>query len=135
MPTHALPSRAPCLWVTAWFWGGFVVLLSACASAPAPEARSPDAAQAESQSLTRCGREPRLDPLVTEWPASEKAHLQSLFRSQPVAVRYDGCELQVIDECRLPGAYSWSPEQAVSNTLRIASKSDLESQLPIGGFR
>ena len=36
-------------------------------------------------------------PLVTEWPASEKAHLQSMAGSQTVAVEYSGCDLSIID--------------------------------------
>jgi hypothetical protein len=130
-----------CCWLAAWLVAALFVA-AGCATAPTPNASSPDAvnsvddvARPASQSSPRCERAPRPDPLVTEWPASEKAHLQSLFASQPVAVRYDGCELQIIDECRLAGAYQWTAVPTAPSTLRIASKAELEAELPIGGFR
>ncbi len=71
-------------------------------------------------------------PLVTEWPASEKAHLESLARARAVAVQYSGCEMRIVDECRLPGAYVWRPTTLATDTLEIASADDLYAKLPLG---
>src|SRR5213595_1995127 len=42
-------------------------------------------------------------PLVTEWPASEKANLEVLLRNGTVAVAYSGCSMRLLPECRVPG--------------------------------
>jgi hypothetical protein len=59
------------------------------------------------------------NPLVTEWPASEKAHLESLSAERVVAVRYLGCELEVVPGCRLPGAYGFRQTTPSTDTLEI----------------
>lgn len=71
-------------------------------------------------------------PLVTEWPASEKAHLQSLTSGQTVAVAYGGCELRIIDGCTLPGQYAWSRTTLATDTLEITNADELYAKLPIG---
>src|SRR5689334_15917374 len=46
-------------------------------------------------------------PLVTEWPASEKANLEVLLRNGTVAVAYSGCSMRLLPECRVKGEYHW----------------------------
>jgi hypothetical protein len=72
------------------------------------------------------------NPLVTEWPASEKAHLQSLAGRQAVAVEYSGCELRIIPECVLPGTYTWQRTTLATDTLEIRNADELYAKLPIG---
>ena len=71
-------------------------------------------------------------PLVTEWPASEKAHLQSLAGSRVVAVEYSGCELRIVDSCPLTGGYQWSRTTLATDMVEIQSADDLYAKLPIG---
>lgn len=71
-------------------------------------------------------------PLVTEWPASQKAHLEGLTAHQAVAVAYSGCELRVVDACRLPGRYAWRRTTPATDTLEIANADELWAKLPIG---
>jgi hypothetical protein len=71
-------------------------------------------------------------PLVTEWPASEKAHLQSMAATQTVAVQYSGCELQIVDGCKLSGKYVWQPTTLASDTVEITSADELFAKLPLG---
>ncbi len=74
------------------------------------------------------------NPLVTEWPASEKAHLQSLTDEQLVAVEYSGCELRIIDACRLSGSYTWSRTTLATDTIEIGSSDELYAKLPLGAL-
>lgn len=74
-------------------------------------------------------------PLVTEWPASEKARLQSLVTTQPVAVKFAGCELEVVESCALPGRYLWQRTSLATDTLDIDDKNELFSKLPIGAVK
>jgi hypothetical protein len=71
-------------------------------------------------------------PLVTEWPASEKAHLQSLSTSQTVAVEYTGCELRIVDACSLPGRYAWRRTTLATDQVEITNADELYAKLPIG---
>jgi hypothetical protein len=71
-------------------------------------------------------------PLVTEWPASEKAHLQSMAGSRVVAVEYSGCELRIVDSCPLTGGYQWSRTTLATDMVEIQSSDDLYAKLPIG---
>jgi hypothetical protein len=71
-------------------------------------------------------------PLVTEWPASQKAYLEGLTSRQAVAVAYSGCELRIVDSCRLPGKYTWHRTTPATDTLEITNADDLWAKLPIG---
>ncbi len=72
-------------------------------------------------------------PLVTEWPASQKAYLEGLTSRQAVAVAYSGCELRIVDACRLPGKYAWHRTTAATDTLESQNAdATLWAKLPIG---
>jgi hypothetical protein len=98
--------------------------LSPTATAPAAHDPTP---------LTKCRVAPSAaSPLVTEWPASEKAHLQSLAGHQPVAVAYSGCDLRIVDACKLAGRYTWRRTTLASDTIEITTDDELWAKLPLG---
>ena len=72
------------------------------------------------------------DPLVTEWPASEKARLESLLGAQAVAVQYSGCELRIVEGCNLPGKYAWQRTTLATDTVEIGNEDELYAKLPLG---
>jgi hypothetical protein len=94
-------------------------LPSAPPSDPTPLAKCQVAADASS-------------PLVTEWPASEKAHLQSLASAHTVAVAYSGCEMRIVDSCVLGGGYDWRRTTLATDMVDIRSADDLYAKLPLG---
>lgn len=71
-------------------------------------------------------------PLVTEWPASEKARLQTMLGSRAVAVSYSGCELRIVDECSLPGQYGWHRTTLSTDSVEIRNADELWAKLPLG---
>ena len=71
-------------------------------------------------------------PLVTEWPASEKANLEVLLRTGPVAVAYTGCSMRVLSECRLRGGYRWTRTTPSTDSLEINDADELYAKLPLG---
>lgn len=71
-------------------------------------------------------------PLVTEWPASEKAHLESLLATGTVAVAYDGCELRLLETCHPEGEYAFHRTSLASDTLEITTLDELYGKLPLG---
>jgi hypothetical protein len=107
------------------------LVLSGCGSAgsvgPRPVAPSDPTAG------TKCKLASNQDsPLVTEWPASEKARLESLAARQVVAVAYSGCELRIVDSCRVPGSYTWRPTTLATDTVEISDANELYAKLPLG---
>jgi hypothetical protein len=71
-------------------------------------------------------------PLITEWPASEKANLEVLLRQGVVAVAYSGCSLRVLAECRVPGTYRWQRTTPATDSLQINDADELYAKLPLG---
>ncbi len=71
-------------------------------------------------------------PLVTEWPASEKANLEALLRSGAVAVAYSGCSLRLLPQCRVAGSYLWQRTTPATDTLEINDEDELFARLPLG---
>ncbi len=83
--------------------------------------------------LARCAvQKSAQSPLVTEWPASEKAHLESLLRTGMVAVVYDGCELRLLETCHPTGAYAFHRTSLASDNIEITSVDELYAKLPLG---
>jgi hypothetical protein len=71
-------------------------------------------------------------PLVTEWPASEKANLEVLLRNGTVAVAYSGCSMRLLPECRVKGEYHWQRTTPSTDSLEINDSDELFAKLPLG---
>lgn len=71
-------------------------------------------------------------PLVTEWPASEKARLQTVLGSRAVAVSYSGCELRIVDQCSVSGQYAWHRTTLSTDSVEIRNADELWAKLPLG---
>ncbi|HVJ19985.1 MAG TPA: hypothetical protein VM686_31440 [Polyangiaceae bacterium] len=113
-------------------WGLFACACSGMLPSSPPAAATP---AGDPTPLAKCQvRADASSPLVTEWPASEKAHLQSLATRQTVAVEYSGCELRIVDGCQLPGNYAWSRTTLATDTLEIQDADELYAKLPIGAI-
>lgn len=120
-----------CSWECLGRAAAFGWLAAACSNLP--EADAPTRGGGGSELSGRCQTVgASANPLVTEWSASDKAHLQSLAASQPVAVRFAGCDLKIVPGCALPGRYAWQRTTLATDTLEIEDKNELYSKLPIG---
>lgn len=71
-------------------------------------------------------------PLVTEWPASEKANLEALLREGGVLVSYSGCAMRLLPHCRLPGGYAWQRTTPAADYFEISNEDELYTKLPLG---
>ncbi len=69
---------------------------------------------------------------MTEWPASEKAHLQGLAARRAVAVAYTGCDLTIIDGCKVDASYGWQQTTLTTDTVEITDGDQLWARLPLG---
>jgi hypothetical protein len=71
-------------------------------------------------------------PLVTEWPASEKANLEARLREGTVVVSYTGCDMRLLSQCRMPGNYGWRRTTTSTDVVEIRNADDLYAKLPLG---
>ncbi len=104
------------------------LLACGCSSLEIPRAEAPEAPTSQS----KCSVAASSNPLVTEWPASEKANLEALLREGGVAVKYEGCEMRLLAQCRLPGRYTWLRTTSATDSIEIGNEDDLYAKLPLG---
>src|SRR5258708_29003817 len=72
------------------------------------------------------------NPLVTEWPASEKANLEALLGQGTVVVTYSGCTMRLLPQCHATGKYVWHRTTSASDTVEIHDADELYAKLPLG---
>jgi hypothetical protein len=108
-----------------------MALTSACRGpqAPAPSSAIPELPGDQ----TRCKLAANQDsPLVTEWPASEKANLEGLLGEGAVVVAYSGCSLRLLPACRARGTYAWRRTTPATDVIEIHDADELYAKLPLG---
>ncbi len=108
-------------------------LSGGCGGAAAIQATAP---QMPSDGLTRCTIAKGEDnPLVTEWTASEKASLETQLQRGAVVVAYHGCEMRILTECPVRGAYAWKRTTTATDVVDINNADELYSKLPLGALK
>ena len=91
---------------------------------------------ADATDQTRCAVVPsQLRPLVVEWAAADRGSLEVQLGQGPVVVRYEGCELEVLPGCTVPGRYVYAGFTAKRDMLTIRSTDELYMHMPIGAER
>jgi hypothetical protein len=108
-----------------------VALLLATACVPTHPWPGPAASLTPDAGRCRVGAV-RTDPLVTEWPASEKSSLEAQLRHGGVAVEYTGCAMRVLTRCRLGGDYAWQRTSPATDSFEIRGEDELWAKLPLG---
>ena len=86
-----------------------------------------------------CNPEEHTKPFIIEWDATDMSSFESLAANDVVMVKYEGCSLRVIDECRndsirgSQGAYK-PPEWTSGSleTIDIHNEGELYAKLPLG---
>ena len=72
------------------------------------------------------------EPLIVEWPSSSRAKIEALSKTGVVAVRYNGCEMEVLASCSAPGKYGYTAITAKRDRVVIKSADDLYANIPLG---
>ena len=110
----------------------FIVTTIACSGGRVVRPQLPNGGH-DPTGLAKCSvAANKASPLVTEWPASEKANLESRLREGGVAVAYSGCEMRLLPQCKVGGTYKWSKTTLAEDTVDIRSEDDLYAKLPLG---
>jgi Protein of unknown function (DUF3298) len=73
----------------------------------------------------------RAKPLIVEWPAADRGSLEARLKQGIVAVRYEGCTMEVLDRCRGPGAYTYSGVTRKDDTITMRDADDLYANIPV----
>jgi hypothetical protein len=73
-----------------------------------------------------------LNPMIVEWPAMNRADLDSASRRGVVIVSYAGCVMKVLSNCTAEGSYELTAATPESDTLAIDDESTLVAELPLG---
>jgi hypothetical protein len=97
-------------------------------------ARAPDYAPRDQ---AKCGvKKSQSAPLIVEWPAAARAELESAAKHGLVAVRYEGCEMEVLAQCRVSsGAYAYTPTTRHRDRVTMRDEDDLYANVPLGAAR
>jgi TPR repeat protein len=81
----------------------------------------------------KCGGDKRqAEPMIVEWPSTERAKLESTARKGAVVVRYVGCEMEILSQCEVKGGYVWSPTVRKRERVSIKDSDSLHAALPLG---
>jgi hypothetical protein len=86
-----------------------------------------------------CNPDNHLRPFIIEWDATDMSSFESYAANDIVIVRYEGCTLTVLDECRndsIRGSQgSYRPPEWTSGSLEkigITNEAELVAKLPLG---
>lgn len=73
-------------------------------------------------------------PLIIEWPAHDRSALETLIEGgqQLVAVRYEGCEMELLRGCAAPGQYRYRGVQPKRDDYTFKRADDLYAKIPLG---
>ncbi|PCC70928.1 Formylglycine-generating enzyme, required for sulfatase activity, contains SUMF1/FGE domain [Nannocystis exedens] len=89
----------------------------------------------EPEGQTRCGvARSHARPLIIEWPAHDRSELETLVAEgeRRVAVRYEGCEMELLRGCTAPGSYRYQGVQPKREDYVFKRADDLYAKIPLG---
>lgn len=90
----------------------------------------------EPKDQTKCGvTKSQAKPLIVEWPSSDRAALEAQMRRGLVPVRYLGCEMEVLAQCRAPGSYKYAATERKDDRVTIKDEDDLYANVPLGAVK
>lgn len=108
--------------------------LGGCQRGPAARLAEPPPYEPDGQS--KCDVLPSpTRPLVVEWPAADRASLETRLKAGLVAVRAEGCTIEVLRRCTVPGSYAYHGLTRKSDEVVITNADELYAHLPIGAAR
>jgi hypothetical protein len=96
---------------------------------------TPEVANADSQQATcKVAKDP-LNPLIVEWPGTNKVDFDSASQRGVVFVSYVGCNLKVLSSCRATSqgsGYEMTSVTPARDKVVMADQSELYARLPLG---
>ncbi len=100
---------------------------------PTVTAKDPTLAEAEGASpdaLCQSATD-RNNPIIVEWPATQKVELESVANHGLVVVHFEGCKLTVLSRCQATGGYKFEPTTPQRDGIDVKDEDDLFAKLPV----
>jgi hypothetical protein len=89
-----------------------------------------------SKDQAKCGvTKSQARPLVVEWPSADRMELENKIRQGIVAVRYQGCEMDVLERCSVPAKYRYLGATRSQDKVVMKDDDDLYANLPVGAAK
>ena len=103
------------------------LLLCACHPIPAP---TPMTLEGPKCQVTGS----QLRPLIVEWSGMDRTDLEAAMRESMIAVRYHGCDLEVLRQCKLPQThYVWEKTTRDEELIGMENVDQLYAKMPLAG--
>jgi hypothetical protein len=71
-------------------------------------------------------------PLVVEWPSPDRLELENTIRQGLAVVHYAGCEISLLNRCRVASRYSYLGATQSEDRIEVKDEDDLYANLPLG---
>lgn len=111
-----------------------LVLIAMASASCTPGAVTSELAQPpefQPKGQAKCGvAKSQAEPLIVEWPDAARGKLESQVRRGVVAVRYVGCEMQVLGRCTAPGKYGYASLNPKKSRVKMRNADDLYANIP-----
>jgi hypothetical protein len=80
---------------------------------------------------------PPLKPLVVDWEAPDRAALESQAKRGALVVRYTGCSLEVLRQCRAPQQfkYGYTAITPKNEEVKMRSSDELHASIPLNAAK
>jgi hypothetical protein len=116
-----------------------LVITAACgggAGTPASRLVAPPKYEPEGETKCKIATS-QSEPLIVEWPSPARAKLEALSKSNKglVAVRYSGCEMEVLGACKVQGTYGYTPLTPKRDHVTVRDADELYTKIPLGAAR
>lgn len=79
--------------------------------------------------------ESQMRPYVVEWSGGDRGDLERLAHQGTVAVRYDGCAMEILRDCRVKHAYTYTPLTPKHDHLSVKDQDELYASFPLGAAK
>lgn len=107
-----------------------VLVLGGCAGGNAAS-RLAEAPAFEPKGQTKCGvTKNQARPLIVEWPSADRGALEAQTKRGVIVVRYEGCEMEVLRQCRAKGKYVYAPVTRKEDHIAIRNADELYASIP-----
>jgi hypothetical protein len=100
--------------------------------ATAPVATAPTADLGGSRCSVKRGAD---NPFIVEWDGTDRARLESAIRKGVVAVRYQGCEVELLPACNADMTYDYVALTPKQESVEVRDTDELYARFPRGAVR
>jgi formylglycine-generating enzyme required for sulfatase activity len=73
-------------------------------------------------------------PLIVEWPSPDRVELESTLRQGLAVVHYAGCELSLLNRCRVSALYRYTGATRTEDRVEVKDEDELYANLPMGAM-